>query len=120
MHYKQLMTLVETARVEYETKLSAVDTSSHPDDGLLLDSKNLPEHGQVKTDLPSGSSCESSDSEVEGHRAGDILSTPWSIFFEHANSVSDQVERPSQSAAALNVNASEFIPTVTKEFVPLV
>ena len=119
------MTLVETSRAEYESKLSAVSISSHPYDGLLLDSKDLPEDGQVKSDLPSGSSCESSDSEAEDHRTGDIMSTPWSIFFEHSNSVSDQVERPSQSAP-LNVNASEFIPSFTKlnvdakEFVPLV
>ena len=127
VHYKQLMTLVETARAEYDARVSAQNTDDHRHrhDDVATETKDLPKCDQVEADIPSGSSSESSDSEGENDVAEQelIMSTPWKIFFEHP--ADDPVEVVKQSESApLNVNASEFVPSFkklnvdAKEFIP--
>ena len=117
------MALVETARTEYDAKVSALNGDDEPHGELVPVTVDSPKCIQVETDLPSGSS-ESSDSEVENDATGQehIMSTPWKIFFEPSSTDHIQVIKPSESAP-LNVNATEFVPSFkfnvdAKEFVP--
>lgn len=117
------MTLVETARAEYDVKVSAVNGDDQPHGELVPVTMDSPKSIQVEAELPSGSS-ESSDSEVENDvtRQEHIMSTPWKIFFEPSSTDHIQVVKPSEPAP-LNVNATEFVPSFkfnvdAKEFVP--
>ena len=118
------MTLVETARDEYDAKVATMDAGSEPhgDIGTTVeDDSDLIEAG-----VPSGSSCESSDSEVEDDAIRQqqvIMSTPWRIFFEQSKNDKDESMKTNDSTP-LNVNATEFTPTFkfnvdAKEFVPV-
>lgn len=120
------MTLVETARAEYDAKVSAMNGDDQSHGELVQVTMDSPKCIQVESDLPSGSS-ESSDSEVENDVTGQdhIMSTPWKIFFEPSSTDHIQFVKPSESAP-LNANATEFVPSFTKfkfnvdaeEFVP--
>ena len=125
MHYKQLMTLVETARAEYDAKLAAMDADNKPQGEDIPVQEDSPKCDLVEADVPSGSSCESSDSEVEDDvtRQQHIMSSPWKIFFEQSKKDSNLSVEPSDSTP-LNVNATEFTPSFkfnvdAKEFVPV-
>ena len=115
------MTLVETARDEYDAKVATMDAGSEPHGDIVEDDSDLIEAG-----VPSGSSCESSDSEVEDdviRQQQVIMSTPWRIFFEQSKNDKDESMKTNDSTP-LNVNATEFTPTFkfnvdAKEFVPV-
>lgn len=117
------MTLVETARAEYDVKIATMDALNEPHgDGITVEEdSDLAEAG-----VPSGSSCESNDSEVEDDATGQqqtIMSTPWRIFFEQSKTEKDESMKPND-LTPLNVNATEFTPTFkfnvdAKEFVPV-
>ena len=117
------MTLVETARAEYDAKVSAVNGDDQSRGEVILDTNNSAKSIAVETDVILSGSSESSDSEVENDVTGEhIMSTPWRIFFEPSSRDHMQVIKPSESAP-LNVNASEFVPSFkfnvdAKEFVP--
>ena len=110
------MTLVETARAEYDAKVSALNGDDQPHGELVQVIMDSPECVKDETDIPSGSS-ESSDSEVENDVTGQehIMSTPWKIFFEPSSTDHLQVLKPSESAP-LNVNATEFVPAFVPSF----
>lgn len=121
------MALVETARTEYEAKIStmAVDNSPYSRDTTLRDDELKCD--SVELDVHSESSCESNDSEVDDDatvQQQNLLSSPWKIFFEHSARGHNQLEKPNEPSQ-LNINASEFIPSFhklnvdAKEFVPI-
>ena len=125
MHYKQLTTLVDTARAEYDAKLAVMDTDSivEPHSENMVVQEDSPKCDLVEADVPGGSSSESSDSEVEDDATNHIMSSPWKIFFEQSKKDNDTSVEPSDSTP-LNVNATEFTPSFkfnvdAKEFVPI-
>lgn len=120
------MTLVETARAEYDAKVATMDANEpHGDSGIAVE-EDSPRCGDlVEAGIPSGSSCESSDSEVDVVTSQQqiIMSTPWRIFFEQSKKDKDETVKPSDPTP-LNINATEFTPTFkfnvdAKEFVPV-
>ena len=123
------MTLVETARAEYDAKAAAMDGGNKPcgDSGVAVEEES-PREDLVEAgpDVVSGSSSESTDSEVECDLSSQqqiIMSTPWRIFFEQSKRAKDESVSPSDSTP-LNINATEFTPTFkfnvdAKEFVPV-
>ena len=125
------MSLVETARAEYDAKAAAVDAGNKPrgDSGrsVVHVEENSPGCDLVEAvGVASGSSCESSDSEVECDLTSQqqiIMSSPWRIFFEQSKKDKDETAKPSDSTP-LNINAIEFTPTFkfnvgAEEFVPV-
>ena len=119
------MELVETARAEYDAKVSAMDAGSEPrDDGGITVEEDSPGRDVVEPGVVSGSSCESSDSEVECDLTNQqqiIMSTPWRIFFEQSKKDKNE---SANDLTPLNINATEFTPTFkfnvdAKEFVPV-
>ena len=127
-HYKQLMTLVETARTEYDARVATVDAGNEPHDDIgITVEEDSPRCGDlVEAGVPSGSSSESSDSEVDDDLTSQqqiMMSSPWRIFFEQSKKDKDETVKPSDSTP-LNINATEFTPTFkfnvdAKEFVPV-
>ena len=121
------MALVETARAEYDAKVASVDANEpHGDIGITVE-EDSPRCDFLEAGVPSGSSCESSDSEIDDVTSQQqiIMSTPWRIFFEQSKKDKDETVKPSDSTP-LNINATEFTPTRSfnfnvdaKEFVPV-
>ena len=117
--------MVETARVEYEAKLSTVDSEEKTNNDLKTNANDLSQCDLVEADISIESNSESDDSDIEQDISGQqhgIMSSPWKIFFEPSSN-HNQVIHPSESPQ-LNVNASEFVPSFkfnvdAKEFVPV-
>jgi hypothetical protein len=120
------MALVETARAEYDAKAAAVEAGNEPHSDIVTVEEDSRGCDVVEAGVASGSSCESSDSEVECDITSQqqiIMSTPWRIFFEQSKKDKDETVKPSDSTP-LNIHAIEFTPAFkfnvdAKEFVPV-
>lgn len=116
------MTLTEIAHAEYDAKLSILNTNGE----VSAERKNeTSEQDRDEAGITSGSSSESDNSgdELCDESEECILSTPWRIFFDKSQHHNQGMIHG--ESAALNVNASEFVPSFklnvdAKEFIPFV
>ena len=127
-HYKQLMSLVETATTEYDVRVAALEAGLKLTQSLTVEEDPSPSCRCDPLEVLSGSSCgESTDSDVEDNDAArdqHILSSPWKIFFEQSTEKDKEEQVKTSESKPLNVNASEFTPSFklnveAEEFVPV-